>query len=84
MITIHWDFTDGTEVSYVTGKVLQDNFTTCCLEFFDMNQPCDDVIVLRRDGRRISRNNIQLSTSKEIRPEHNIRKLLVSGVLKFV
>ena len=84
MITIHWDFTDGTEVSYITGKVLQDNFTTCCLEFFNMNQPCDDVIILRRNGQKISRNNIQLSTDKEIRPEHDIRKLLVSGVFKFV
>lgn len=28
MITIHWDFTDGTEVPYMQGKLLGDNFTT--------------------------------------------------------
>ena len=27
MTTIHYDFTDGTEVSYIEGKRLKDNFT---------------------------------------------------------
>jgi len=26
MITIHWDFSDGTELSYVDGLLADDNF----------------------------------------------------------
>lgn len=84
MITIHWDYTDGTEVSYIEGKKLKDNFTTCCIEFFNMDQSCDDVIVLRKDGKKISRKNIQLSTEKEIRQVHNIRRILLAGAFKFI
>jgi hypothetical protein len=84
MIKIHWDYTDGTEVSYIEGKALKDDFTTCCLDFFNQEQSCDDVIILRKDGSMISRNNIQLSTDKEIRLGHDIRKLLVAGILKFI
>ncbi len=80
MITIHWDFTDGTEVPYLQGKLLGDNFTTHCLEFFNMDERVDDVVVLRSDGQKISRKNIQSHTNgKEIRIAHNIHKMLVSG-----
>jgi len=80
MITIHYDFTDGTEVSYVDGILLEDNFTTCCLDFFNMDIDVDDVVVIRRAGNKISRKNIQHhSPNKEIRKSHNIHKMLVAG-----
>ncbi len=79
MITIHWDFTTGEEVSYQEGLELKDNFTTCCLDFFNMDIDVDDVIIYRKDDKYISRKNIQQHTSKEIRKEHDIRKMLVSG-----
>lgn len=79
MITIHFDFTDGTEVSYVEGKQLKDNFTTNCLDFFNMDEYVNDVVVLRKNGSKISRKNIQKHANKEIRAEHNIHKMLVAG-----
>ncbi len=38
----------------------------------------DDVVVLKKDGSKISRKNIQLHSIKEIRKTHNIHKMLVS------
>lgn len=84
MITIHWDFTDGTEISYVDGLLRGDNFTTCCLEFFDMGSRVDDIVVVRKNGKKISRKNIQDHTTKEIRGTHNIRKMLVAGSFKWL
>jgi len=79
MITIHWDFSDGTEVSYMQGKLLGDNFTTHCLDFFNMDESVDDVVVLRSDGKKISRKNIQSHSFKEIRKSHDIHKMFVAG-----
>lgn len=79
MITIHWDFTDGTELSYVDGLLKEDNFTTNCLEFFNMDIDVDDVIVIRSNRKKISRKNIEKHTTKEIRKAHDIRKMLVAG-----
>jgi hypothetical protein len=79
MITIHWDFTDGTEFSYQEGLKLKDHFNTCCLEFFNMDIDVDDVVVVKKSGKKISRKNIQQHTSKEIKKEHDIRKMLVAG-----
>ena len=79
MITIHWDFSDGTELSYVDGLLKKDNFTTHCLEFFNMDEPVDDVIVINRCGKKISRKDIKKHTTKEIRQVHDIRKMLVAG-----
>lgn len=80
MITIHFDFTDGTEVSYQEGKLLKDNFTTCCLDFFNMFEITYDVIITRKDGKHISRKNIQNhSNGKEIRKTHNIHKMFLAG-----
>lgn len=84
MIEIHYDFTDGTEVSYMTGKILGDNFTTCCLDFFNMDERVDDVVVLRSDGKKISRKNIQQHSVKEIRKAHNIHKMLVAGSFEWL
>lgn len=82
MITIHWDFTDGTEVSYIEGNQLKDNFTTSVLNFFTYDNEASDVVVVRSDGKKISRNelisNSGLYTQKEIRKEHDIHKMLVS------
>ena len=83
MITIHWDFKDGTEVSYKDGRLLGDNFTTHCLDFFNMDEEVDDVVVLMSNGQKISRKNINEHTPKEIRKEHNIHKMLVAGSFKF-
>ena len=79
MITIHWDFTDGTEVPYMQGKMLGDNFTTHCLDFFNMDEKVDDIVILRSDGAKISRKNINEHSFKEIRKSHNIHKMLVAG-----
>ena len=79
MITIHFDFKDGTEVPYMQGKLLGDNFTTNCLDFFNMDEDVDDVVVLRSDGCKISRKEIDKHTKKEIRKSHNIHKMLVAG-----
>ena len=49
MITIHWDFTDGTEVPYMQGKMLGDNFTTHCLDFFNMDEKVDDIVYGRHN-----------------------------------
>jgi len=45
MIKINFDFTDGTEVSYIEGCELKDNFTTNCLDFFNNDEETDDVMV---------------------------------------
>ena len=84
MTEIHWDYTDGTEVSWIEGLKLGDNFTTCCTKFFNQDIITDDVVVLRKDGKKVSRKNIQLSTNKQIKIGHNIEKLLLGGALEFV
>ena len=84
MITIHFDFSDGTEVSYADGKLLKDNFTTHCLDFFNMDEQVDDVVVLRKDGRKISRKSINQHTVKDIRPSHDIHKMLVAGSFEWI
>lgn len=84
MIIIHWDYTDGSELSYIEGRKKKDNFTTCCLDFFNQEEPVDDVRVLRKDGGCISRNNLFLSTSKDLKRGLDIRKLLVGGTFKFI
>jgi CMP-N-acetylneuraminic acid synthetase len=84
MIIIHWDFVDGTEISYAQGKLQGDNFTTHCLDFFNMDEKVDDVIVLRADGKKISRKNIQNHVKKEIRITHNIHKMLVANTFNWL
>jgi hypothetical protein len=88
MIVIYFDFTDGTEVSYKEGIDKADNFTTNCLDFFSFDTKVDDVVVLRKDGKYISRNKLLLNdgthTNKEIRKTHNIHKMLVSGSFNFI
>jgi len=78
MITIHFDFTDGTELSYYEGILKKDNFKTNCLDFFQFDTNVDEVIVVKKNGTKISRNNIQNHTTKQIRREHNLHKMLVA------
>ena len=78
MIIIHYDFTDGSEVSFKEGITLGDNFKTHCLDFFNMDEKVDEVLVIKKDGSYISRNNINLHTPKAIRKSHDIHKMLVA------
>lgn len=88
MVTIHWDFTDGTELSYKEGLKKRNGFTTCCLDFFTFDFPADNVIVVCKDGKYISRNELLMSDNpyilKHITFEHNIRKMLVAGSFNWV
>lgn len=84
MIKIHYDFKDGTEVSYMEGKILGNNFSTHCLDFFNMDERADDVVAIRSDGKIISRKNIQNHTSKQINKSHNIHKMLIAGAFEWI
>jgi len=84
MITIHYDFTDGSEVSYHEGLVLKDNFTTCCLDFFNFDIETDDIIIIKKDGKKISRRYIQKHSTKEIRNSHNIHKMFIAGSFQWL
>ena len=46
MIEIHWDYTNGTEVSWIEGFKLGANFTTCCTKFFNQDVTTDDVVAI--------------------------------------
>lgn len=83
MITIHWDFANGTEISYKQGLDKGDNFSTNCLDFFS-NDTIADVIVLRKDGRMINSRYIHMHTDKEIRKSHNLHKMLVAGAFNWI
>jgi len=84
MITIHFDFTDGTEVSYAEGFNLLNKgipFSTHCLDFFSFDY--GDVRLVKNDGSYISVQELLKNTgeytNKQIRKEHNIRKVLGRG-----
>jgi hypothetical protein len=87
MIKIHWDFVDGTEVPYAEGLKLKDNFSTNCLDFFTTDVSITDIIVISKSDKQISRNKLMQNdgtyTDKEIRPEHNILKILKAGGFKW-
>ena len=77
MITIHYDYVNGTEVSYAEGKALGDDFTTCCLDFFTTDK---NTIVLKKNRDYLYTVEILLNTGsytkKKIRKAHNLVKLL--------
>lgn len=92
MITIHLNFTEGDEVSYYQGLIKHDDFTTCCLDFFDQDFSQEVVILIRKYNHKnkgeyqtfyISKNHIQEHTSKEIRKVHNIHKMFHSGAFEW-
>lgn len=91
-IEVHYDYTSGTEVSYQEGLAIVKQgkgFTTCCLEFV-----CSDylkthrVIVITKRRAYIDleelMDNTGIYTDKEIRPEHNLRKMLVANAFNWV
>ena len=87
MIKIHYDFTDGTEVSYIEGLKLKDNFTTNCLDFFCFDTDVDDVEVVSKNGDTLSRNSLLRPneyTNKEMVKAHNIHKMLKAGAFKWI
>lgn len=87
MIKIHYDFTDGTEVSYIEGLKLGDNFNTNCLNFFSFDIKCEDVMVIDKLGNSISRNELlddNVYTTKKIRLSHNIQKMLKANSFKLI
>jgi len=84
MITIHYDFTDGTELSWIEGVIKGDSFTTNVLDFFT---PDRDVLVIRKDGSYISSVELLANdpyyTDKHMRPVHNIHKMLVANSFRW-
>lgn len=87
MIQIHWDFVDGTEVSYVEGLERKDNFNTNCLDFFTTDITISNIVIIANNGDCLNRNKLMQNdgtyTDKEIRPEHNILKMLKAGGFKW-
>lgn len=83
MIQINFDFVDGTEVSYMEGVMLKDNFTTNCLDFFSFSTKAENVRVVNKRGGYIDLIENNGYTVKEIRVEHDIQKILKSSGFKF-
>ena len=93
MITIHIDYVDGTEVSYIEGlSILKESpsmdFTTNVLTFFTQNgfasYQCDNVVVVDSEGNSIDRNELlsndgHVYTHKRMKPSHDIYKMLVAN-----
>jgi len=86
MIKIHYDFTDGTEISYGEGKCLDDDFTTNCLLFFT-NDTHEEVVIETADGKFISKNDLMRNdphyTLKHMRQSHNILKMFLAGAFNW-
>jgi len=80
MITIHWDFKTGDELTFSEACEAKDDFCTNCLDFFTTER---DAIVLKENGEYISVKELLANdgnyTRKEIRPAHNIHKMLKAG-----
>ena len=86
MIVVRFDYTVGNEISYVEGMNKEDDFATNCLSFFSSG-PIANVLVVKQDGSYINRDELLLDsspyTSKEVRPSHNLEKMLKAGAFKF-
>jgi len=85
LITIHYDFTDGSEISYVEGIERGDDFTTNCTNFFNTYVKTD-VVVIDKLGRCITKSELLSNQGfcyidKFIKPEHNIEKMLLANRL---
>jgi hypothetical protein len=88
MITIHYDFTDGTEVSYIEGLKLKDNFTTNCLDFFNNDYHVDDVVIIDKQKNKLSRRLLMTKgdvsyTNKDMREAHNLQKMLKANAFNW-
>lgn len=82
-ITIHYDFTDGTEVSYAEGCFnveIGKSFKTNCLDFFSNDDAIDEVMIIDKLGNELSRNKLMSNKSdytiKCMREAHNLQKML--------
>ena len=87
MIKIHYDFTDGTEVSYKEGLELKDHFNTNCLDFFNWDENVSDVWVISANGSILSRNSLLKDgtyTTKHITKTHNIQKMLKANTFNWI
>lgn len=84
VITIHYDFTDGTEISWGEGVCKEASFNTNVLDFFTTDR---NVVILKRDGSYISSvellENDPYYTDKHIIHEHNIHKMLVANAFRW-
>lgn len=90
MIKIHFDYVDGTEVSYAEGlhqMSIGASFSTCCLDFLDMGSEVNEVIVVDKLGNKLSRSkllrNDRTYTDKYMRAEHNLQKMLKAGAFNW-
>jgi len=94
MVTIHIDFTDNTEVSYIEGLELLKNdssasFSTNCLSFFVTKSytkyPSDNVVIIDKCGKYVDRNELMSNKNntyidRHMREGHNIYKMLIADV----
>ena len=89
MINIHFDFTDGTELSYGEGIDKRDNFITNCLSFFDSDLLDEhyDIVVTKLNGDYISMKELLDGdihyTNKRLTMQHNLYRLLVGDVFNW-
>lgn len=85
MITIHYDFSDGTELPLYQAKqalISGESFTTHCTNLFNTDNL--DCMILCKDGKYILvgellQNNEGQYTDREIRTSHNIEKMFRAG-----
>ena len=85
IIVIHYDFTDGSELSYIQGLNSKTAFTTHCLEFFSTENI--NAIVVKKNGEYIKvkdlLENTGFHTKKQIRKSHKLRKMLIANVFEW-
>ena len=88
MVTIHIDYVDGSELSYIEGLEKIDNnpdadFTTNVTTFFS-NSFDTNVIVIDKHGKTINKYELMSNkgfkyTDREMRLGHNINKMLIAN-----
>lgn len=89
MIIINYDFVSGKELSYVEGCEKKDDFETNVLTFFCFDQLENgvDVKVVKKNGDYIILSELLRQDNgyceKELRPAHNVYKLLVAEMFDF-
>ncbi len=81
MITIHFDFSNGSEISYIEGKKKGTDFSTNCLDFFSFDNETE-VKIIKKNGEYILKSELLTDnhyTQKQIRQEHKIHKMLTAN-----
>ena len=84
IIFIHYDYSDGREVSYCDALSSDKTIvTTHCLDFFSSDTDAADVIILKKNGEYISRKEVLENksgyTTKHITPAHNLHKMFMGN-----